>query len=568
MKWSRTVRARVLASIIALMGLLNVLSSAFIPAVSSRLHFLRQALPPLITLGSRSLTLVAGFFLMAVAWNLAQRKRAAWVLTVWLLAVSAFSHVLKGLDAEAALIALVLLGILWWFRRDFSVRSDPGVLQTLLFAAPYTVIFFFLYGIAGFYLLRHQLGAPFDLSAAISEIINLATLQGTEYYQPLTRHARWFIDSIPLMAGVGAFYLFYSLMRPVLRPAPLTRRDRDVAAEIIRAYGRTSLAYFALGHDKSYFFNEEETCVVPYVLVRDVALGAGDPIGPPEDIGPTIDAFVGHCQENDWVPAFYQVQEATLPFYRELGLETLKIGEEALLEIQSFDLRGRVKEDLRTAVNRARREGWQFLFFDRPIEDPAIVAQLHAISEAWLADKFGGEMGFTMGASPIAGSSETLVTAVADAGGRIRAFMTWTPMFGVGGWTADFMRRARDAENGMMEYLVVSTIEALRQRGATLLSLGLAPLANTSPATSEAVLSLERGIELVYERFNTAYRFKSLQQFKAKFAPRWESRYLVYPGLAALPRVGFALLNAQMPNFSLAELARLVRPTRQGHVAS
>ena len=564
MKSSRTVRARVLAGVIALMGLLNVLSSAFIPAVTGRLHFLRQVLPPVITLGSRSLTLVAGFFLMAVAWNLAQRKRAAWALTVWLLAISAFSHVLKGLDAEAALIALALLGILWWFRRDFSVRSDPGVVQSLLFAAPYTVIFFFLYGIAGFYILRHELGAPFDLSAAISEIINLATLQDMEFYRPLTRHAHWFTESIPLMAGVGAFYLFYSLMRPVLRPAPLTRRDRDVAAEIIHAHGQSSLAYFALGHDKSYFFNGEGTCVVPYVLVRDVALAAGDPIGPPEDVGPTIDAFVAHCEENDWLPAFYQVQEATLPLYRDLGLEALKIGEEALLEIQPFDLRGKIKEDLRTAVNRARREGWQFLFFDRAIEDPTTIAQLQAISEAWLADKFGGEMGFTMGASPIAGSAETLVSAVADAAGQVKAFVTWTPMFATNGWTADFMRRAPDAENGMMEYLVVSTIEALRQRGAMLLSLGLAPLANTSPATSEAVLSLEKGLELVYERFNTAYRFKSLQQFKAKFAPRWESRYLVYPGLAALPRVAFALLNAQMPNFSLTELARLVRPARQG----
>lgn len=558
MKLNRTAHARLLAGIVALMGLLNVISSAFF-TVTGRLQWLRQVLPPEITLGSRSLTLVAGFFLMAVAWNLAQRKRVAWLLTVWLLLISALSHILKGLDVEETIIALVLLGLLWWFRRDFTIRSDPSAIQSLLFATPYTILFFFLYATSGFYLLRHQFRPALDLSGAIGETINLATFQGQQLYTPLTRQARWFVQSITLMAGVGVLYLVYNLMRPVLRPAPITRRDRDVAAEIIRSYGSSGIAYFALGCDKSYFFNDDVTCVIPYVLVRGVALAAGDPIGPPEDVGLTIEAFRASCEENDWTPAFYQVQETTLPLYRAAGFETLKIGEEALLDIPTFDTKGEAKKDLRLAVNRARREGWQFLFFDLPIEDPGLIAQIEAVSENWLADKFGGEMGFTMGGTSIAGSEKTLVTVVTDASSRVMAFMTWAPMYGVRGWAGDFMRRAVDAPNGVMEYLIVSTINRLRERGDKVMSLGLAPLANMEPEDPEAVLSLENGIELVYERFNTIYHYKSLHLFKRKFVPRWESRYLVYPGLVILPRVVYALVNAQMPNFSLSELTKLVR---------
>ena len=560
MRLTRTARARILATVIALMGLLNVSSSAFVRPVTQRLIWLRQVLPPEITLGSRSLTLVAGFFLIAIAWNLAQRKRVAWLLTAWLLAVSALSHLLKGLDTEEALIALALLGLAWAWRRDFTVRSDPGVIQNLLFAAPYTLVFFFAYAIAGFYLLRHQFRPPFELARALEETINLATFQGEQFYVPHTRQARWFLESISLMAGVGLLYLVYNLMRPVLRTAPPTHRDRSLAAEIIRTYGSTSVAYFALNHGKSYFFNDDGSCVVPYALVRDVALAAGDPIGPAEDIGPTIAAFRAYCEENDWVPALYQVQESTLPLYRQAGLEALKIGEEAWLDIPSFDTRGKTRADLRTAVNRARREGWQFWLFDGPIDDPGLIAQLRAISEAWLADRFGGEMGFTMGGTPITGSKETLVSVVADASGSVLAFMTWAPLFGVRGWVADFMRRAPKAPNGAMEYLIVATIEALRERGEQRLSLGLAPLANADPQGPPALLSLEKATELIYERFNTAYRFKSLHLFKQKFAPRWESRYLVYPGLPALPRVVYALVNAQLPSFSLSDLARLARP--------
>jgi phosphatidylglycerol lysyltransferase len=545
---------------VALMGLLNVTSSAFFP-LPSRLSWLRQTFPMEIILGSRNLNLVAGFFLIALAWSLAERKRIAWLLTTWLMLISALSHVLKGLDVAEAIVALVLLVLLWALRRDFSVRSDPGVIQSLLFAAPYALILFFGYAVLGFYLLQRQFQPGFDLGTVIQDTLNLATLQGGQIYQAHTRQAHYFATSIPLMAGAGVLYLVYSLMRPVLRPTPVTRRDRSVAAQIIRLYGSSSLAYFALGHDKTYFFNDEGSCIIPYTLVRDVALSAGDPIGPQEDIGPTIDTFRALCDENDWTPAFYQVQEATLPLYRDAQFDALKIGEEALLDLPDFTTRGEARKDLRTAANRARREGWQFHFFDRPIGNAVLVAKLQAISEAWLADKFGGEMGFTMGGTPITGSHETLVSAATDSQGQLLAFVTWAPMYGARGWVVDFMRRASDAPNGAMEYVMVETITCLRERGDQIVSLGLAPLANVQASDAEAILSLEKGIELIYRRFNTAYGFKSLHDFKKKFAPRWESRYLAYRGLTVLPRVGYALVNAQMPNFSLNDMAKLVRPS-------
>lgn len=71
------------------------------------------------------------------------------------------------------------------------------------------------------------------------------------------------------------------------------------------------------------------------------------------------------------------------------------------------------------------------------------------------------------------------------------------------GWAVDFMRRASDAPNGAMEYTIAETLNRLQARGDQVVSLGL----------------------------------------------------------AALPRVGYALVNAQMPNFSLNDMAKLVRPS-------
>lgn len=558
MKLSSRARARILAVVVALMGLLNVTSSAFF-GLTGRLQWLREVLPPAVTLGSRSLNLVTGFFLMAVAWNLGQRKQVAWVMASWLLAISAVSHLLKGLDVEEAAIALVLLGVLALFRRDFTVRSDPSAVQSVLFAAPFVIVFFWVYGVVGFYLLRSQFQPAFDINGTVTDLIRLATFQGEQFYTPLTHRGRWFVESITFMAGIGVVYLTVNLMRPVLRTPRSTRGDRRLASDLVRDYGASSVAYFALGDDKQYAFNESGNCVIPFVLQRGVALAAGGVIGPAEERAEAVKSYCQMCEENHWAPAFVMVEEAELGDYRANRLDTVKIGEEALLDLATYDLKGKGKQDLRTAMNRAQREGWKLQLFDGEVTDEGLAGQIRALSEEWLRDKVGGEMGFMMGGSPITGSKDTLVSAVTDSAGKLMAFVTWVPMFAARGWADDYIRRAEDAPHGAVEYAVVGTLEKLKERGDKVVSLGLAPLANVASENQEAVLSLERGLEIIYERFAGPFHYRTLKQFKDKFEPRWENRYLAYPGIGALPRVVLALAVAQMPGFSLAELGKLVR---------
>jgi phosphatidylglycerol lysyltransferase len=554
----KRLQVKLVAVTIALMGLINVASASFF-SVTGRLRWLREVLPPEVTLGSRGLVLVAGFFLIAVAWNLAHRKRVAWVLGVWLLLISAFSHLLKGLDVEEASIALALVVWLWLLRREFTVRSDPGSIRDALFAIPYTIVFIFLYALIGFSVLSRQFRPPFKPEAAMVETAKLVSFQGEYPYQPVTRRARWFVESLPMMAGVGIVYVVYSLMRPVLSPEPTRELDRKTAQRLIRRYGSSGIAYFARGKDKTYFINRERSVVVSYVLVRDVALAAGDPIGRPEDIKTTIREFRDYCRQNDWTAAFYQTGGDTLPYYREAGFKSAKIGEEALVYVQSFNTQGKKKNDLRLALNKAKRQGWRFMIFDRAIEDKELRRQLMSLSENWLTDKFGGEMGFTMGGTPILGSEETLLSLVLDQEGKVMAFMTWAPMFQKRGWAGDYMRRAGDAPNGVMDYLIVATIDWMKERGDEVMSLGLAPLANVAADSPDLIISLEKVMKLIYDHFNAFYHFKPLYEFKKKFAPRWESRYLVYPSITTAPPVFYALLRAQMTDLDLREVAKLIK---------
>ena len=61
--------------------------------------------------------------------------------------------------------------------------------------------------------------------------------------------------------------------------------------------------------------------VIGYALVRRTAATLGDPVGPEEDRLPCIQAFSRMCQDNDWLPVFYQTLPDTLELYKQAGFD-------------------------------------------------------------------------------------------------------------------------------------------------------------------------------------------------------------------------------------------------------
>jgi lysyl-tRNA synthetase class 2 len=137
---------------------------------------------------------------------------------------------------------------------------------------------------------------------------------------------------------------------------------------------------------------------------------------------------------------------------------------------------------------------------------------------------------------------ETLVVAARDAGGAVRGFIHFVPTYGRPAVSLSAMRRDGDTPNGLTEFLVVRSIELLRERGIDEVSLNFAAFARFlhSPGCRR-----ERLLGRVIALANPYFQIESLYRFNAKFFPRWQPRYLLYEGAFGLPRAGLAAMRAE-----------------------
>ena len=145
-----------------------------------------------------------------------------------------------------------------------------------------------------------------------------------------------------------------------------------------------------------------------------------------------------------------------------------------------------------------------------------------------------------------------LVHAVArDCEGRMVGVLSFVP-WGSEGLSLDVMRRAKDSENGTVEFLVVAVANAAPDLGVKRISLNFAVFRSAFERGGRVgagpVLRMWRQVLLVASRW---WQIESLYRASAKYGPRWVPRYAGFARASQLPRITLAALEAE---------AFLVRP--------
>jgi lysyl-tRNA synthetase, class II len=503
--------------------------------------------PYLLTAGFAS-----GVFAAFLAVTMRRRKRAAWILNLGLsgafLALFAPAMAFDGIRRHpqnwvslvltAAFVAALLVG-----RREFYAKGDRanprlaavvgagGLLATSLLAALLVTVTD-----------RASVPSPF-LERWRYGTLRLVSVAAAE---PGIAPPTWVDVAVNVMSTVLVLAVLYAAFRSRRAVDPLTEDDEKRLRELLDRHGeRDSLGYFALRREKSVCWSPSGKAAVAYRVVGGVSLASGDPLGDPEAWPGAIEPWLAEARAHGWIPAVMGASEEAGTVYARHGLDALELGDEAIVEVAEFTLEGRAMRTVRQAVNRVRRAGYAVRV--RRHEDIPADEMADRLRRADDWRDGAGERGFSMALGRLGDPRDGRCVMVEchDARGELRALLSFVP-WGPHGLSLDLMRRDRDCDNGLTEFMVVELLRRAREIGITQVSLNFAVFRSVFERGARLgagpVLRLWRSLLRFFSRW---WQIESLYRANAKYRPIWEPRFLLFEKSADLPRIGIASARAE-----------------------
>jgi phosphatidylglycerol lysyltransferase len=514
-RWVPEVVPRVFSLAVAVAGVV-LLASGATPAAPARVPFLERWIPLPLIEAAHLLGSLIGVALLLLARALQQRLDAAYWVSLAALAAGAVASLAKGLDYEEAALLSLTFAALLPCRRIFYRRSSllsesfspEWIIGMALVIAGTGVVTLFAY--------RHvtystELWWSFDVAG----------------------HAPRSLRALLGAASALALFALYRLLRPAPPDVVLPNAEEIERLRPLVAIAPSAQAHLALLGDKYLLRHEGGAGFVMYGIEGQSWISMGDPVGAPDVRRELAWRFREAADAHGGRASFYEVSSTDLPVYLDLGLTLRKLGEEARVPLADFALEGGARSKLRQARNRAQREGCHFEVMPADAV-PALLDEIAAISDAWLAHKNTREKRFSLGYFDRAYLARTPL-AVLRRDARIVAFANvWA-----GGdrqeLSIDLMRYGADAPPSAMDALFAELMLWGREQGFRWFSLGMAPLSGFEQHRLAPLWN--RLGALLFRYGEHFYNFQGLREWKEKFDPVWEPRYLASPSSLAVPIV-------------------------------
>ena len=500
--------APTMMSALVFLGGVVLLISGSLPSARERMAELFRYVPlPLVEASHLAASLVGAALLILSPGLYRRMDSAFWLTRALLLAGAAFS-LLKGLDYEEAAMMLLLAALLQWTRASFSrhTRMTHDIFSAGWFASVAVVL-------------------------GLSIWIGLFAYKRVDYRNELWwRFAKHADASRFLRASlaVGVLLGSVALLR-LLRPTPpqtAVSVDRSKLPQgPALTLAQRADANLAFTGDKKFLTAASGRAFAMYQVKGHSWIVMGDPVGDPAEWSDLLWTLREEADAAQGRLLLYQISRDTLPLAIDLGLQIVKYGEEARVNLNTFILdRGETKS-LRDSVERADREGMIFEVIPAA-QVPKVMDRLREISDAWLKANGRSEKGFSAGRF----NQRYLAKfdcAIVRHGEQIVAFANiWTTP-GKTELSIDLMRHDRDIPYGTLDFLLAHLMEWGKQQCFETFVLGMAP-SSGKEAQPLTPLWVRLGASL-YERGEPSHGVDGLRSFKDKFAPAWEPRFIAGP---------------------------------------
>lgn len=491
-----------------------LLISGSLPALNPRLDALGLLLPLPFVEASHIAASLSGTGLILLAPGLYTRLDSAFLLTRTLLIAGAIFSIAKGFDYEEAVILLAIAGILQWSKQAFY-RHTAFTVRTF---TPGWI-------------------AAFIAAIALSSWVGLFAYKHVSYQQELWWEFAWkgdasrflraeFAAAITVL-GVIVVWFFRPAVNPVCeqpQPLPLGSTALDLSE-------RTD-AMLALTGDKLFIHSASGQAFLMYQIQGRTWIVMGDPVGLQSEWPELLWQIRERADRARSRLLLYQLSQAALPIAIDLGMQLVKYGEEARVDLAAFSLAGPEVKSLRYSVRRAEREGATFGIIPA-LQVPAAMPELRRVSDAWLRSKGQSEKAFSIGRFD-PGYLAQFDCAVIRHADRVVAFANIWKTATHQEISVDLMRTCEGVPYGTMDLLFVRLMEWGAQHGYRRFNLGIAPLSGIEARRLAPVWS--QAGAFIYKHGDAFYGFEGLRAYKEKFLPLWEPRFVAGPFGFGFPR--------------------------------
>ena len=516
----RVVPALLLLSL----GIINIIS-VLTPAISERVHWLKDFLPLDAIIVSNYFVLVLGLFLLVTASFMLKGLKIAWWFAFFLSFVSMIGNLTKAVDYEEAIAAFLVIVVLIFTKKDYYVKNNPRLRTVGIQTAALSILAVLVYSVIGFYYLdKKHFNIDFSFLQSVRYALQNYFLVGSTDLIPADKFAHKFILSINVSGFLTLGFLIYTLIRPYflkIFPSPL---ELERPRSLVDQYGKSTLDYFKTYQDKMIFEPEELNAFISYRPAGNFAVVLENPVAEDEiQMKQCIAQFDRFCFDIGLKSIYYRVSEDDLPIYRSLKKKVMFLGQEGIVDLNVFSLEGGAKKSIRNALSKVKDRGYTTHVHTPPIKD-GLLQKIKSVSDEWLDETGRSEIIFSQGMFIWGELKQQTLITVENSEEKIVAFLNIVPDYAHGEGTCDLIRKTSDAPNGVMDFIIVELFRYLKSEGYSYVNIGFAPMSGLNdPHTFK-----EKSMKFAYEKIRGFSQYKGLREYKEKFATVWVNKYLIY----------------------------------------
>lgn len=496
------------------------------------------------------LLMVIGLSLVILGYGLKKRMQVSWYAIIIILPILILLSIIKvhKVFNIFAVIELLVFIALFLDKKYYSRTTNPISFKKALIIIMVSVIILIIHTAIGFYVLRNEYKGISHFYNSLVKSIELLFFMDTSAIEAKSQIARIYVDSIISLNWISIILFLILLMKPLIYKPYVSIMEIQKARKLVNKYADNPITYLALEDDKTYFFSKSADGVIAYTIASGVAVCCGDPVCDIQNIYILLSEFLYFCKENDLNICFCQASDKYMDAFIKMNFGYVKYGEEAMFKLDEYTLAGGKAAKVRYAVNHANKLGIDVVeYIPSQGREYKLENEILDVSKEWLSFKKSSELSFMLGGIGLENPMDKRYFVAYDSNNVMQGFVVFTPFSNKKGYHADVTRRRKNAPIGVMEKIIISAFEKMKNEGVEYGSLGLAPLANIIN-NKEHTTIIEKALDFIYENMNNLYGFKTLYHYKRNYGPTdWKVRYLIYYPKKFTPQIAYSIIKAQNP---------------------